>query len=255
MTVLLLRTGREADHPSAEPPKNSVHQRRSEQGQQRRRPFPEVRAPSTSGESAGRIEAQSQVPIVAERQQAIPRAATAVPVPKAAVRPPADVPQSANVPQGVQDKPIPFDEDPDDIPALTRISLQDPDPDRRLAAVTLLGASDDPQVIPVLAQALSDKDEEVRLAAVQSLSDFTGEAAVDAIEPALNDTSADIRYEALEVLADLDAERARPFVKNALNDPDEDVRSLAESLLEDVGDTPAGEPSTQGAPGAQPLPR
>ncbi len=159
--------------------------------------------------------------------------------------------------QSEQPGPPASDEDPDDIPSLTRTYQHDPDPERRLAAVTMLGASDDPQVIPVLAQALSDQDEEVRLAAVQALSDFTGEAAVDAIEPALNDPSADIRYEALEVLSDLDAERARPFVEKALNDPDEEVRTLAESLIA-LDDAPArapAAPAPQGNPAAVGAPR
>src|SRR5262249_14283740 len=57
-----------------------------------------------------------------------------------------------------------FDADPDDLPALKKVVTQDPDPERRLAAVTMLGTSDDPEVIPTLAQALSDQDEEVRMA-------------------------------------------------------------------------------------------
>lgn len=123
--------------------------------------------------------------------------------------------------------------DPDDFPALKRMALEDPDPDRRLAAVTLLGASDDPQAIPVLAEVLKDQDEEVRLAAIQSLADMTGEVPVEVLgNAALNDPSPDNRYEALEALADLGGPAARPYLERALHDPDEDVASLAESLLE-----------------------
>jgi HEAT repeat protein/PBS lyase HEAT-like repeat-containing protein len=125
-----------------------------------------------------------------------------------------------------------IDPQPEDIPTLKGMALNDADPQRRLAAVTLLGASDDPEVIPVLAKALSDQDEDVRMAAVQSLADFTGEAPVDAIEGALNDPSADVRYEALEVLSDIGGDRARRAVQHALNDPDEDVQELAQSILE-----------------------
>jgi HEAT repeat protein len=122
---------------------------------------------------------------------------------------------------------------PEDIPTLKHMALHDADPQRRLAAVTLLGASDDPDIIPVLAQALSDQDEDVRMAAIQSLADFTGEAPLEAIESALNDPSPDVRYEALEVLSDIGGERARRAVERvAQSDPDEDVRELAESILE-----------------------
>ncbi len=161
-------------------------------------------------------------------------------LPAAAQLRPNPRPTAGGLQAGQAEAPPP-DDDPDDIPSLTRIVQGDPDPERRLSAVTMLGASDDPQVIPVLAQALSDSDEDVRLAAVQALSDFTGEGVVDAIEPALNDASADIRYEALEVLSDMDAERARPFIEKALSDPDEEVRTLAENLLaldEGGGNTP-----------------
>lgn len=128
--------------------------------------------------------------------------------------------------------------DPDDIPALKRMALEDPDPDRRLAAVTLLGASDDPQAIPILAEVLKDQDEEVRLAAIQSLADMTGDVPVEVLgNAALSDPSPDNRYEALEALADVGGAAARSYIEKALQDPNEDVASLAESLLELGHDT------------------
>lgn len=126
-----------------------------------------------------------------------------------------------------------IDEDPDDIPSLRKMALDDNDPERRLAAVTLLGASDDPQAIPILAQALQDKDEEVRLAAIQSLADVTGEVPVDVLgNAALNDPSADNRYEALEVLSDVGGEAARRIIEKATTDPDEDVSEFAKGLMD-----------------------
>jgi hypothetical protein len=124
------------------------------------------------------------------------------------------------------------DEDPEDVPTMKKIALADKNPDRRLAAVTMLGASEDPEAIPALAQALSDTDEEVRMAALQALSDFTDEPPVDAIENALNDPDPDIRFEALGVLADVGGEPARHAIEKALNDPDEDVRNLAEGIMD-----------------------
>ncbi len=135
-----------------------------------------------------------------------------------------------------------LDVDPDDIPALKAIALKDTDPERRLAAVTMLGASEDPAVVPTLAQALSDEDDEVRMAAIQALSDFTGDAPIDLLSKVVvDDPSADNRYEALEVLSDLGGERAATAIQKALNDPDEDVRSLAEGML-DMEDTYQDEP-------------
>ena len=122
--------------------------------------------------------------------------------------------------------------DTDDISAMRQIALGDQDPDRRELAVTVLGGSENPEAIPVLAEALSDTAEEVRMAALQALSDFTDEPPVEAIESALNDPAPDIRFEALTILADIGGERARNAVERALNDPDEDVRDLAEGVMD-----------------------
>ncbi|MGD0946715.1 MAG: HEAT repeat domain-containing protein [Candidatus Binatia bacterium] len=126
----------------------------------------------------------------------------------------------------------PLGVDTDDIAAMSQIALGDKDPDRRSTAVTLLGGSENPEAIPVLAQALSDTDEDVRMAALQALSDFTDEPPVDAVETALNDPAPDIRFEALTILTDIGGERARNAVERALNDPDEDVRDLAEGIMD-----------------------
>ncbi|MBP1686745.1 MAG: hypothetical protein H6Q33_2888 [Deltaproteobacteria bacterium] len=130
------------------------------------------------------------------------------------------------------DAEVPGGEPEDDIPTLKKMALEDPDPDRRLAAITMLGATEDPEAPAILAQALSDQNEEVRLAALEALSDFTSEPPVDAIDDALRDPSPDIRFEALSVLADLGGERVRSAVERALTDPDEDVRALAEGILD-----------------------
>ena len=139
---------------------------------------------------------------------------------------------------------IDLDNASEDIGALTKVAFGDPDPERRLGAVELLSATEDPQVITVLARSLADQNEEVRMAALQALSDFTGEAPAVAIEGALHDPSADIRYEAVSMLAEVGSDRARAAIQQALTDPDEDVRFLAESVLElhkgpDEGHVPA----------------
>lgn len=121
--------------------------------------------------------------------------------------------------------------DPEDLPVLKEMSLHDADAQRRLAAVTLLGASDDPGVVPILAQALLDENEDVRLAAVQALGDFTADLPVEALEGALKDPSPDVRYEALELLAEAGGDAARRAAARALEDPDDDVRDLARIIL------------------------
>jgi HEAT repeat protein len=159
-----------------------------------------------------------------------------------AVRPPVAVPPARaddteptprpGVPSDLPPEAIDLDDASEDIGALTKVAFGDPDPERRLSAVELLSATEDPQVITVLARSLADENEEVRMAALQALSDFTGEAPALAIEGALHDPSADIRYEAISMLAEVGTDRARAAIQQALNDPDDDVRFLAESVLD-----------------------
>jgi hypothetical protein len=130
-------------------------------------------------------------------------------------------------------EPAEIDDDSlEDIPTLKQMALYDPDPERRLTAVTLLGVSENKEAITILAQALSDQDEDVRMEAVLALADFSDEAPVEALEIALSDPSADVRYEALDVLSDIETPEAYRAMKRALDDPDEDVRELAEILIE-----------------------
>ena len=170
--------------------------------------------------------------------------------PRAAAPARADEKEPAPRPGIASDLPpdaIDLDDAAEDIGALTKVAFGDPDPERRLAAVELLSATEDPQVISVLARSLADQNEEVRMAALQALSDFTGEAPAVAIEGALHDSSPDIRYEAISMLAEVGTDRARSAIRQALNDPDEDVRFLAESVLElhqapDAGHVPGAAP-------------
>jgi len=128
--------------------------------------------------------------------------------------------------------PPPGAEQEDSLSTLKQMALSDSDPDHRLAAITMLAATDDPNAPSILAQALSDRNEEVRMGALQALSDLTSEPPVDAIEDALRDPSPDIRFEALSLLADVGGERAHNAVEQALSDPDEDVRALAAGILD-----------------------
>lgn len=156
-------------------------------------------------------------------------------VPAGSVR--KDVPADSVRDEKMGQRPAPaggaaVEDDPDDLPSLRRTALEDPDPERRLAAVTLLGISENPEAIPVLAEVLSDEDENVRMEAVLSLADFTDEAPVEALSQALSDPSPDVRYEALDALSDIETRDSKSAIQRALNDPDEDVRDLAEIILE-----------------------
>ncbi len=192
------------------------------------RPRPEAERPVQRDQvpeaRSDRIIARAAAPVTPSKPrgyEAPPPGGEAVPEAK----PPVDV---TNLPP----EAIDLDDYAEDITALSKVAFSDPDPERRLTAVELLSATEDPQVVTVLARTLADHDEEVRMAALQALADFTGEAPLLAVENALRDPSPDIRYEALSMLAEAGTDRARAAIQQALNDPDEEVRFLAESVLE-----------------------
>jgi len=163
----------------------------------------------------------------------------ATPIQRPGAQPPgiAPLPRRDNPAKGPTTEPgNTEDADPEDLPTLKQMALTDPDPERRVTAVTLLGVSENTDAIPILAQALSDQEEDVRMEAVLALADFVDEAPVQALEIALSDPSADVRYEALDVLSDIETPEAFQAIKRALDDPDDDVRELAELLAELYGE-------------------
>lgn len=159
----------------------------------------------------------------------------ATPIQKPAAQPPgaANLPRREQAPAEMPADSAANDEgDPEDLPTLKQMALTDPDPERRLTAVTLLGVSENAEAIPILAQALSDQEEDVRMEAVLALADFVDDAPVQALEIALSDPSPDVRYEALDVLSDIETPEAYQAITRARDDPDDDVRELAELLSE-----------------------
>lgn len=238
VVVLYLRSGT----PNAEAPATHENMKSSDRVRARLEQLRSER-PEWHGGPEGTIQAGKALHAEAQRLPAGDRGSQ---------QPANQLPQVAPAQPESDESPDVLEEDPEDIPTMKKIALEDGDPDRRLAAVTMLGAAENPEAVPVLAQALSDSDEEVRMAALQALADFTDEPPVDAIENALNDPTPDIRFEALSVLADVGGDRARSAIEKALNDPDEDVRNLAEGILdmENVYEpAPAG-----GGAAAQPTP-
>lgn len=220
LAVVLLRPGRQ-QHEAPAPTEELTHaQRLRERLQQLKREHQQM-----PGMMERSIEAHSSMRGTPQKLEPRPAA-------------PGSVAQHGPQPGNAERGEAPPD-DADDVPALKKIVLENPDPDERLAAVVMLGTTDDPEAVAVLAQALSDQNEDVRMAALESLSDVTGEPPVDAIENALNDSSPDIRFEALSILGDVAGDRARSAIERALHDPDEDVRNLAESLLSEQVEAPA----------------
>ena len=122
-----------------------------------------------------------------------------------------------------------------DIQSLGRTAVTDKDPERRLEAVVSLSATEDPEAVPFLREALSDPDAGVRMAVVKSLADadFPDDAPSELLATAVTeDSDSENRLEALKVLIDTDREQAAIVAQQALNDSDEDVRALAKQILD-----------------------
>ncbi len=234
LAIVVLRSGQDAA-PSGPKPAN-VDVNAADAVRQR---LDQLRASRQQGgaveEAAGNIKVDSKVAGAPAPSLPGRPAAPAAPAPEAEMkRAPGQVPPA---PQGGNVAGAPSVRDSaEDIPALKNMAINDKNVDRRLEAVTLLGATEEPDVVPVLGQALSDEDPEVRLAAIQALADFTDDGVLDLLgKAATNDPDADNRYEALDALSDLEDDRAAVYAKHALQDPDEEVRDLAQSMLGNDG--------------------
>jgi twitching motility protein PilT len=147
-------------------------------------------------------------------------------------------------------------------PAL--VLVQDPDPDVRGAALTLLSGFQDPRVVQAGVQLLGDDDwwlainaadllgslgdqravpalaqalqrEEVRWAAVESLGRLGGPQALQALSQLVKDERAEIRTEALSALALSGDARVVPILKQAAEtDPEKSVRARAFEMMTEV---------------------
>jgi HEAT repeat protein len=103
------------------------------------------------------------------------------------------------------------------------------DSEARLEAVTALGKTNSPQVVPRLAKALlSDQDKYVRSACAGYLGSIKGAEAEECLLQAMADPDPYVRKKIVEGLFRLETERARKAIEGALKDADSEVRAEAE---------------------------
>jgi hypothetical protein len=124
------------------------------------------------------------------------------------------------------------DDDPEEL-AEARDTLQNnEDPDERIGAILMLTGDEGPESMRILMESMDDPDPEVRLAVVEALGDRVEELTPGLLAKPLRDPDAEVRFEAVSVLGDMEDPDALQLVKIALQDPDEDVRALAEGIMD-----------------------
>jgi len=129
---------------------------------------------------------------------------------------------------------IDLENPPEDLPTLGRVALTDPDPERRAAAGVLLAASENPQAVPLLRQALADKDPKVRHTLVKEIADvdFAPDATVDLLAPVvMKDADPANRVLALQTLAGIGGDRVTALATRLKKDAVPEVRVLAEKIM------------------------
>lgn len=114
-------------------------------------------------------------------------------------------------------------------------ALKSDDVSDREEAVTALGESGRPDVVPFLQFALQDKDADVREAAIVALVELGGGDAVRALTLALRDENASIREEVVEAFEEIGGAEAVEALALTLQDEDTSVREKAVEALGNIG--------------------
>jgi hypothetical protein len=100
--------------------------------------------------------------------------------------------------------------------------LADPDEEVRALALAVVGAFDDPRIIPATIELLADADWWLRICAADTLGQFKDPKAVDALIGALGD--AETRWAAVEALGRIGDPRSLAPLSKLLNDPAPEIR-------------------------------
>lgn len=128
-----------------------------------------------------------------------------------------------------------LDRDPELLPII-RQALEDPDPEVGIAASEMLGEYRSSEVLPVIEAALLSSNEQVRLNALQPLTEINDPQVPELLNTAFNDSSEDVRNEALEIAAAQEGDVQLQTLAAGMKAGYEQVKTEALSLLELRGD-------------------
>lgn len=124
---------------------------------------------------------------------------------------------------------------------LRHLFQESEDEEMRRYLALVLGRTRDPQVVPLLVDALDDPDSQIRIYALWGLGASGAPSARGPLEEALADEDPGIRKIAAYALGELGLPETAPALRARLDDPVTDVRWNAALSLARLGD-PAGVP-------------
>lgn len=137
--------------------------------------------------------------------------------------------------------PDALEEEPGVKAELRRLFKESEDEETRRYLALVLGRTRDPQVVPLLVEALDDADSQIRIYALWGLGASGAPSARAPLEEALADQDPGIRKIAAYALGELGLPETAPALRVRLDDPVTDVRWNAALSLARLGD-PAGVP-------------
>ncbi|MEO1227459.1 MAG: HEAT repeat domain-containing protein [Myxococcota bacterium] len=111
-------------------------------------------------------------------------------------------------------------------------AMKDPDPERRVEHIGIIGELDPSEVREDLAELLDDTQTEVRVAAAKALGGLKDVGAEAELVRLLDDVKKEVREEALRGLKAYDSRLSVLARMSALEDPDPDVRKAAIASFE-----------------------
>jgi type IV secretory pathway VirB10-like protein len=121
---------------------------------------------------------------------------------------------------------------------LERDYYNTPDFQKRVVVIYNLSSVESPETIDAMSRLfLNEHDPELKVELVNSLSDIDGEndkkltLLSGAIRP---DQPKDVRLEAIDALADTEDKRAIQLLQGLLSDPDEEIREAAQDAIEQL---------------------
>lgn len=135
--------------------------------------------------------------------------------------------------------PDALEEEPGVKAELRRLFKESEDEEMRRYLALVLGRTRDPQVVPLLVEALDDEDSQIRIYALWGLGASGAPEARAPLEEALSDEDPGIRKIAAYSLGELGLPETAPALRTRLDDPVTDVRWNAALSLARLGDEAA----------------